>query len=730
MELRLRNPQSSLNRKSWRCYGLFPIIRKGAEAQIIGEDLIMEKFWNGFWGRMTVRRLILLMGLLFLVFVIPAYGDEKVDIPAEDTTIQVKEIVISAGKVEQQQSKVTQKIDVITAKEIENQTLPNFNLSEIFLYTPGAFINTLSRNDANWGSYGGLGPKYNVYLLDGLPIDSFVDPMSLDQIYVDRAEVFRGPASIMYSNYMSMDFAGNEAPLAGISNFITREKISEPVTRIFLGGGSWNTFEAKVYHEGFKEDLHYFLGGTYIQSDYTNYGTNPSWLNMINNPGYLKGKVYFKTTYFIEPDKSKISLFGHHTTHDGDVGRPNRGFNHQYDLVNLSYENKLREDLTLNFKGGYRYYKRNWEEDNFPPNLSLREKDGVTQNIVPADLSVSYKHWGDSLLTAGTDFQYVTYTTYANTNGITATGNDMSALSSGLYLEEKLILGQWVLRAGGRYAYTGQYYDLISGVKPEISSKSWNRGLWSAGVRYNVLPNLAFYTNAGSSYIVPSGKSIGGTLNAADRGVPGRNGQLPNPGLQPESGIGTDLGGDYWVLKNLLLSARGFYTIVDDAIVENVLSQNPSQSQSVNAGQSRTLGTELGLTHYTNRYFTWFTNMTYMSTNVKNSVDPNQNNNNIPFVPKWLANLGFTANLPYDIYISPYLRFVGQYFDSTDKNNRRSFGNYAEFNMKLRAGLFKTRSCSGFLNLDLNNLTNRRYEMPWQFQNTGFNFLAKLELKI
>ena len=178
-----------------------------------------------------------------------------------------------------------------------------------------------------------------------------------------------------------------------------------------------------------------------------------------------------------------------------------------------------------------------------------------------------------------------------------------------------------------------------------------------------------------------------------------------------------------------MLSARGFYTVVDDAIVENVVSQDPSQSQLVNAGQSRTLGTELGLTHYTNRYFTWFTNMTYMSTNVKNSVDPNQNNSNIPFVPKWLANLGFTANLPYDIYISPYVHFVGQYFDSTDKNNRRSFGNYAEFNMKLRAGLFKTRSCSGFLNLDLNNLTNRRYEMPWQFQNTGFNFLAKLEVK-
>ena len=183
----------------------------------------MEKLRYRFWGGKRGERIILLLGLIFLISVVPAYGDEKADIPAEDTTIQVKEIVISAEKIEQQQSKVTQKIDVITRNEIENQTLPNFNLAEIFLYTPGAFINTLSRNDANWGSYGGLGPKYNVYLLDGLPIDSFVDPMSLDEIYINRAEVHRGPASIMYSNYMTMDFAGNETPLAGISNFITRE---------------------------------------------------------------------------------------------------------------------------------------------------------------------------------------------------------------------------------------------------------------------------------------------------------------------------------------------------------------------------------------------------------------------------------------------------------------------------------------------------------------------------
>ena len=53
-------------------------------------------------------------------------------------------------------------------------------MAEIFQYQPGTFASVLSRNDANWGSYGGLGPKYNGYLLDGLGIDSFVDTMSLD----------------------------------------------------------------------------------------------------------------------------------------------------------------------------------------------------------------------------------------------------------------------------------------------------------------------------------------------------------------------------------------------------------------------------------------------------------------------------------------------------------------------------------------------------------------------
>ncbi len=666
--------------------------------------------------------------IFFLIIDGGALAEEKKIATAEKKPYEMKELVVTADKTAQPQEMITQKVEVIDEEEIGTRTFPNRNLAEIFKYQPGTFVNPLSRNDANWGSYGGLGPKYNAYLLDGLPIDSFVDPMSLDSIYLDRAELHRGPASVMYPNYMSMDFAGNQAAISGISNLLTKERIASQMTRILAGYGTWNTLQGKLYHQGFKGDFHYLLGAGYERSDYTNYGTDSSWLNMIDDPNYRKLKLFFKTTYFITPDKSKVSLFAHHTTHTGDAGRPNRGFDHQYDLINAAYENKLSKDVTLQFKAGYRYYDRRWEEDNFPV-LSLREKDGVKQNIIPADLNVSWKHGKSSLLTVGTDFQYATYETFAETGGIRSIGNDMKARSHGLYIEEKLVLDSLVLRLGGRYAYTQHDYDLISGVVPEKSDKSWDRFLWSTGVRYNFSPRVGVYANAGSSYIVPSAKSVGGTLLASDFGVPGRNGQLPNPSLKPEKGISFDLGGDAWILENLRIGARGFHTTVDEAIVENIVSTIPSQSQSVNAGKSRSHGVEVELAHFISPAVMWFANATFTDTRVKNPIDPAQDGSDVPFVPKWVANVGITADLPYDISLSPYFQYVGKYYDSTDKGGRRQFGEHGVVNLKAKKGLYKTKDYSASLNLDVNNLFDNKFEMPWQFRDPGFNAMASVEFR-
>ena len=140
----------------------------------------------------------------------------------------VGQVVVTAEKTGQTQEQVTQKLSVRTAEDLEQIAAPNRNLSEFFATEPGVFVSTLSRNDANWGSFGGLGPKYDGYLLDGLPIDNFVDAMSLDPWAFERAELHKGPAAVMYGNYLTMDFAGNTTPLAGITNWIIRDRSTPP----------------------------------------------------------------------------------------------------------------------------------------------------------------------------------------------------------------------------------------------------------------------------------------------------------------------------------------------------------------------------------------------------------------------------------------------------------------------------------------------------------------------
>ena len=663
--------------------------------------------------------------LVFLLLSLPMYlfGEDK-----DVLRYSLNPIIVTATKIPQKEENVTQKVDVIEREKFPDLPYDYGNISQLLEYQPGTFVNVLSRNDANWGSYGGLGPKYNTYLLDGIPIDSFVDGMSIDPWVLDRVEVQRGPAAVMYSNYLSQDFAGNQTPLAGTSNFIMREKIDKPMTKIFAGAGKYNTFAGKMYHEGSNGGFNYFIGGSYEQSDYTNYGTRPSWLNMIDDPDYQKIRLYFKTTYFFDDDH-KISLFGHHMNHTGDVGRPNRDYDHQYDTVNFVYANQIHDMLNVQLKAGYRYYDRQWNEDNFPTSLALREQDEVKQTIIPVDLTFTLKHLEKSFLTLGADYQHATYKTYAETGGISVKGNDSTAANVGIYAQEELIFNKWVIRAGGRYNDTKNTYNLLSGAVPEVGDKSWNKFLWSGGIKFNATEQLSLYTNGGSSFLVPSAKSVGGTLRSSDLGVPGRNGQLPNPNLKPESGTGVDGGINWGPLKNLKFGLRGFYNVVDDAIAENRVSLDPSQSQSVNAGKATSYGIELEAKQLINQYIQWFANYTYTWTTLKNGVDPDQDRSNLSFVPNYTGNAGFTLSLPMNIFISPYLNAVGVYYDSTSKSGRLKFGPYQTVNVNLRKAFVTPSNQTFNLTVDFYNLFNEKYEMPWQFQNPGFSMFAGIEAR-
>ena len=662
-------------------------------------------------------------------------------------------IIVTESKIAQPQDNVTQSVRVLYAEDIAERPENQRNLSELLRYEPGVFILPLSRNDANWGSYGGQGPKYNVHLLDGLPVDSFVDDMSLDPWAFERVESHRGPASVMYSNYLNSDFAGNESPLAGVTNFVLRERADTAASRLMVGFGSYDTLAGKAYHQDHAGNLHCFFGASYEKSNYTGYGAAPSWLDTIKDPEYLKTKVYAKLTYFLGRDDHKVSLFAQHTSHSGDLGRPNRDFLNAYDTVNATYANQMNAWLGAQLKAGLRSYDRKWGSDNYDSSkpapvanqFALSEHDGVKQTILPADLTFSARHMDHSVLTFGSDGQYATYKTYAEPQNYTVvdalgnpipspqqvTQNRASAYSTGVFAQEKVSIEKLVLRAGGRFNRVGNSYDLINGGAPGLANQAWNKWLWSVGARYNALPELAVYANAGSSFTPPAAKSVAGTLLATDAGVAGKNGQLPNKDLKPESGISVDLGADAHPLPMLKVGVRGFLTQVSDAIVDNNVSvdASTSQSQSVNAGKTRSTGVEVTAEQYLAEQLSSFANFTYTRSKVTNPSDPDQDGANISFVPNWVANAGLTAQLPYQVTFSPYVNAVGRFYVSTSLSGRKAFGNFVVVSLKLQK-TFTARAYQVDVWAVLNNITNKKYYQPWNFRDPGFNGMGYVQVRM
>ncbi len=660
----------------------------------------------------------MIFGIMFLSWSMP--------VSAETETVELEPVVVTATKTPESPGNVTQKISIVTEQDIEKIVSGNNNVAELLQYQPGISVNVLSRNDANWGSNGGLSQKYNTIMLDGLPVDTFVDPQSLDPMAFKQMEVQRGPAAVLYPGYLSMDFAGNQSPLTGTTNIILKEKIDQDATSADVYLGSYETYGTRLYHQQKADKLHLFFGATQEDSNYTDYGTKNSWLNMVDDPEYQKTKMYWKSTYFFDEDTDhKVSLFAHRTTHDGDAGRPNRDFDHEYDTINTGYHLPVNPCLNADFKLGYRYYDRTWEDDKYP-DLSFASESQVKQTIVPADLSFAYEHLENSLLTVGNDFQDAKYQTFNETDQ-KYKGNDGDALLYGLYAQEEIGFDPFIFRLGGRYAYTKHDINLLNGSEPGNDSQSWNKWLWSAGVKYNLSREVALYTNAGSSFVAPSLKSIGGTLSIDDIYVPGKNGHLPNPDLQPEKGTAYDLGVEFRPMSNLMFGVRGFYNLVDDQIVQVVVSENPSQSQDINAGDTTSYGAEVEARHRPLQWLGLFGNYTYTDTEIDNDEDPDQDGAEVPFVPEHMGNAGFDLYLPYDFTASLYLHVSGSIYDSTSKQGRTKFDSYEVLNASLNKGILDTPACRLDGYVDVYNLTNNEYEMPWQFQDPGTSVTAGIK---
>lgn len=682
--------------------------------------------------RKQTPRMFKCIWFLLLVSVrIAAQQDSTEELYFQMSLTELGNIVITPSKQPQSAGYVTQKIDVISSKQIESTIAGNNNICEVIGKLPGSSISVLSRNDANWGTYGGIGPKYSTYMLQGVPLDAFIDPMSLDLNAIDHIEVQRGPASVVYPNYLSQDFVGNQSPLAGTVNLILKEKIEIPVTVFKSSFGSYNTLNGQILHQNHSHSLNYFVGSTYEISDYTNYGTQSSWLNMKKNPEYKKTKLYAGFTLFMNENESqKLTLFAQKTRHTGDNGRVYQGFNHEYETFNTGYDIALTDRLSLQSHLGVRMYDRTWQSSASGVVDTLKSNNGVNQVIVPFDISFALNHGDKNLFSIGADYQSARYFTWSDPLlGYRLYGNKSSATQTGVYMQEEwLPLSNLTIRGGIRYYSIKNSIDLINGNTPLQMKDFWSKTLWSIGTRYTLSRVISLYANGGSSFATPALKSIGGTILKSDLGIPGKDGQLPNAALRPEHGVSVDGGCDLFLPENIKIGFRIFYTIIQDAIVDNVISENPSQTQSINMGNSKATGGEIEVSQKMNEELSWFVNGTYMQTKVVNELELQQNNTDIPFSPNSVLNIGLNYQGASGFFCSTTLNYNNGFYDGTYKNSRHFFKPGVIVNCYIAQSIVGDDTYTLEVFLQLYNLTNNSNEMPWQFKNTGFSWLGGIKV--
>lgn len=632
-----------------------------------------------------------------------------------DSTKVLEEVVITGAKTYRHIGNVTQKVDLIKAEEINTSVLGNLNISEMVARKPGASVSALSRNDANWGTYAGVGPKYSTYMLDGLPIDAFVDPIALDLRPISRLEIQRGPASVLYPNYLSQDFAGNQSPLAGTINLILKKDIDKRETSVLGSYGSYNTYNGQVYHQDKIGNVSFFGGANYESSDYTDYGTENSWLNMKKDPEYRRLKFFLGANlHYGENNKNRLSAFFHKMNHTGDAGRVYRGYEHHYTTFNLSNVLEITENLHFNTSAGIRIYDRNWQESNFDNanNIDvLVSNNGAYQRIVPVDANITYKHLDNHLLTVGVDYQSADYHNYEDALvGYKTYGNKSRANQKGIYAQEELSFGDFTLRGGLRYNYTTTKIDLIGGGSAGEPKVSQGKMLWSAGAKYNA-EAITLFANVGNSFMTPGLKSLGGTIKKGSTA----NGQLPNTSLKPESGLGVDFGVEAKLLQNnLKLGARAFFLSIKDAITDVVVSNTPSQTMSINAGDETTSnGFEVEINHTISDEFSWFANYTYMKPKIKG-----QENSTVAFAPNHIFNAGLFYKSDFGLKINPMLNYGSEYYDGNSTLGD-AFKQGVLVNLFVSQNIIKKSNADLDIFLKVYNLTNNKYEMPWQFRNTG-----------
>ena len=517
----------------------------------------------------------------------------------DEGILQLDEVVVTAGRVDEKKREITSNVTVIDEEEIQRSSardlgdlLAEKNIGHIQKY-PGA-LTSIGIRGFRTESHGNDLEGYVLILLNGRRAGTG-NAAKIMTKNIERVEIVRGPASVQYGS----------AAMGGVVNVITKQGKDKPTAFVEGVLGSFDHEEGSIGLSGQAKGFDF--SGTFTRESRDDYDT-------------AHGERYYNTGY---DDKEDCSLnLGYeflpgnrigiiYNYFDADhVGSP--GYLSQNDLDD--YKDTGNNSVDFIYDGGTtdglfswmaRYFfgedKNKWFDpkgsnpDGWDNGIPSEQK--TDQKGAQAQVSLNQEYL---LVTAGFDWvNYEIETTwdpkeseYDNPAGF--------LLAKAMLLDRKLIIS-------GGLRYDEYEVDMKKGQgKKEKGDHLSPR----AGVAYLLTDDLKLRANFGEAFKMPSAKQLAANY-------PSWSGYLVgNPDLDPEQSETYEGGLDFsYVFFNS--SVTYFYTNFKDKI--QTVKTSDGNTTWKNIGKAQIDGVEIDLSCDVGALFGWdlelkpYANLVYLT---------------------------------------------------------------------------------------------------------------------
>ena len=652
-------------------------------------------------------------------------------------------VVITASRTSQELLDANSSISVVDTKELKN--FANDSVPELLRSETGVRLTSDGTPGTKRVTIRGESALRTLLMVDGQRIDEQKTksgaPMLINPYFIDRIEVVKGPASVLY---------GSDA-MGGIVNVITKQASEDPFK--FEGGANFlssnNSFSEYVNLTGTLDRFKYAIGafntnaGDIVLADrevldntsYDAHGFNGDFsYDILDNL-----TLGYRGEYYDSNAETSTTAKGTYSNFRGEIPK--------WDRQKHSLYLKATDinDVIAAFDASVYYQKTTKDFISTPYQKNLvdvaNEQESVGGNL-QLELSLSDTFY----LVTGYDGRLEKMSSYSDTalgmyyGPISITGymitddQGYKQESHALYaMLSTYLTDELTLNTGVRYNYIDNKagsslfkQNMIVngngnpfGMSLNHDDESHSKLVGSAGLVYRPFDNGAFRFNWSQGFRAPTIQEL--YLVTATGEI-----QRGNPNLKPEESNNFEVG-FRWDDGQLFADYAMFYTLTDNYIetkrVTNAgIAGRPTYTYQ-NIAEAKSYGAELSLSYLIDNTYEPYANLTYMIREYEIEGKSSKNTG----TPRFFGNAGLRFH--GDMFeLDGYLNFATQTKDD-DLNGSNYFGNMkydsyvtANISVSTKVGPEDQFTLYGSIEniFDEQYQTNQLIEEPGRFISIGF----------